>query len=199
MVQSSFFRALCAIAIGVMLIQYPDNTVTWLTVAIGVLFFLSGVISCLTYFNRRRKASDYAITDMQGRVIANGKPAFPIVGVGSLLLGLLLALTPTVFVTGLMYIIGVVLVLGAINQFMVLIASRRLGGVPVALWISPSLILVIGLYVMLKPMETASLPLVILGWCSLLYGITEIVNNLKINARRKELMKKNDSEARVRE
>lgn len=199
MVQSSFFRALCAIAIGVMLIQYPDNTVTWLTVAIGVLFFLSGVISCLTYFNRRRNASDYAITDMQGRVIANGKPAFPIVGVGSLLLGLLLAITPTVFITGLMYIIGIVLVLGAVNQFMVLIAARRLGGVPVALWISPSLILVIGLYVMLKPMETASLPLVILGWCSLLYGVTEIVNNLKINARRKELMKKTDSEAKARE
>ena len=31
--QSSFFRAICAIAVGILLIKYPDNTVTWITVA----------------------------------------------------------------------------------------------------------------------------------------------------------------------
>ena len=36
--QSSVFRAICAIAVGIMLIKYPDNTVTWITIAIGVLF-----------------------------------------------------------------------------------------------------------------------------------------------------------------
>lgn len=178
--QSSFFRAVCSLAIGVMLIRYPDNTVTWLTVAIGVLFFLSGAISCISYFVASRKSSGYTITDAEGRVIAGPKPAFPIVGLGSLILGLLLALTPAVFLTGLMYIIGAILILGAINQFVALIGARRFGGAPLVFWICPSLVFITGVYVMVKPMESASLPLLILGWCCLLYGVTEIVNTIKI-------------------
>lgn len=194
LIQSSFFRAVCSLVIGVMLIRYPDNTVTWLTVAIGVLFFLSGAISCISYFSQRRNTSDYTITDSEGRVVVNGRPAFPIVGLGSLILGLLLALTPSVFITGLMYIIGAILVLGAINQFMALIAARSLGRISFVFWICPSLVLLTGVFVMVKPMESASLPLLILGWCSLLYGVTEIVNTLKINSRRREMMKTAQSE-----
>lgn len=184
--QSSFFRALCSIVIGVMLIRYPDNTVTWLTVAIGVLFFLSGAISCVSYFVSRRNASGYTITDSDGKVIVGSRPTFPIVGLGSLILGLLLALTPTVFVTGLMYIIGAILILGAINQFMMLIGARRMARISFAFWICPSLVFLTGVFVMVKPMETASLPMLILGWCSLLYGVTEVINALKINACRRE-------------
>lgn len=188
--QSSFFRALCAIVVGVMLIRYPDNTVTWLTVAIGVVFFLSGVISCVAYFVARRNASveNHTVTDAEGCTVEGGsRPMFPIVGLGSLLLGLLLALMPTLFVKGLMYFIGAILILGAVNQFVVLIGARRMAKVSVAFWICPSLVFLTGIFVMVKPMQSASLPLLILGWCSLLYGVTEVVNTLKINALRRTL------------
>ena len=119
--QSSVFRAICAIAVGILLIKYPDNTVTWITVAIGVLFLLSGLISLIVYINARKNVSEYKIIDAEGRVVAGEKPTFPIVGVGSLILGFLLALTPNIFITALMYIIGGILILGAINQYMNLI------------------------------------------------------------------------------
>lgn len=191
-IQSSFFRALCAIVVGVMLIRYPDNTVTWLTVAIGVMFFLSGVISCVAYFVARRNTSDYTITDAEGRILVGSRPTFPIVGLGSLLLGLLLALTPTVFVKGLMYVIGAILILGAINQFVVLVGARRMARVSAAFWVCPSLVFLTGIFVMVKPMDSASLPMLILGWCCLLYGVTEVVNTLKINACRRALRKLNE-------
>lgn len=183
--QSSLFRAICAIVVGVMLIQNPDSTVTWLTVAIGVIFFLSGAISCVSYFVARRNAPQYDITDGDGNIVATSRPMFPIVGIGSLILGLLLALTPNVFVTGLMYVIGLMLVLGAIGQFMALAAARRVGLTTMLLWVCPSIVFLTGIYAMLKPMETASLPLLILGWCCLLYGVTEIINSVKIALRRK--------------
>ena len=107
--QSSVFRAISAIAIGCLLIKYPDNTVTWITVAIGILFLLSGLISLIVYVNARKNVSEFKILDTEGRVIAGEKPTFPIVGVGSLILGALLALTPNVFITALMYIIGGIL------------------------------------------------------------------------------------------
>ena len=184
--QSSIFRAICAIAIGIMLIKYPDNTVTWITVAIGVLFLLSGVISVVVYFNAAKHVSEYKIMDANGNIIAGEKPAFPLVGLGSIILGLLLALTPHIFIKALMYIIGAILILGAINQFMVLVKGRRYGKIGYGYYVFPSIILLTGLYVMIKPMEPASMAMLILGWCSLLYGVTEIVNSLKIHSNRRK-------------
>ena len=177
--QSSVFRAICAIAIGILLIKFPDNTVTWITVAIGILFLLSGIISLVVYMNARKKVTEYKITDAEGNVIAGETPTFPIVGVGSIILGFLLALTPTIFITALMYIIGGILILGAINQYMNLINARKYGKIGFGYWIFPSLILLTGLYVIIKPMAPASMAMLILGWCTLLYGVTEMINSLK--------------------
>ena len=180
--QSSVFRAISAIAIGCLLIKYPDNTVTWITVAIGILFLLSGLISLIVYVHARKNVSEFKIMDSEGHVIAGEKPTFPIVGVGSLILGAMLALTPNVFITALMYIIGGILILGAINQFMNLVNARRYGKVGFGYWVFPSVVLLIGLYVIIKPMVPASMAMLILGWCSLLYGVTELVNSLKFHA-----------------
>lgn len=180
--QSSVFRSISAIAIGCLLIKYPDNTVTWITVAIGILFLLSGLISLIVYVHARKNVSEFKIMDSEGHVIAGEKPTFPIVGVGSLILGAMLALTPNVFITALMYIIGAILILGAINQFMNLVNARKYGKVSFGFWVFPSVVLLIGLYVIIKPMVPASMAMLILGWCSLLYGVTELVNSLKFHA-----------------
>ena len=185
--QSSIFRAICAIAIGILLIKYPDNTVTWITVAIGILFLLSGLISLIVYVNARKHVSEYKITDAEGRVVAGEQPTFPIVGLGSLILGALLALTPNVFITALMYIIGGILILGAINQYMNLVNGRRYGKIGFGYWVFPSLILLTGLYVIIKPMTPVNVAMLILGWCSLLYGVTELVNSIKFHSNRRKL------------
>ena len=174
--QSTFFRALTAIAVGVLLVKYPDHTVTGITIAIGVLFFLSGIVSVLSYLNARRHEGEYKIFDAEGRQIAGHKPIFPVVGIGSMILGGILALMPATFVSALMYVIGGMLVLGAIGQFMAIIAARRYGRVAVTYWICPALILLVGLYVMAKPMQPFSMAMLILGWLMLFYGIVEAVN-----------------------
>ncbi len=178
--QSSLFRALCAIVVGVLLLKYPQDGVTWLTMAIGELFLISGIISLVAYYFARRNNSGYTITDQQGRVITGGQPAFPIVGIGSVLLGLVLVLAPTRFVDGLMYVLGAIMVLGAIQQLISLVIANRLGKIHFLFWIAPSLVLLTGILVIFYPMETAEVPLIVLGWCSLVYGVTEIINSLKI-------------------
>ncbi len=178
--QSLLFRAACAIITGILLINNPDNTVRWITILIGILFLLSGAISCATYINAK-KAVERSL-QKQGLTAWNTsiKPSFPIVGIGSVLLGLILALMPDTFITSLMYILGALLVLGAVSQFVTLAGARRVARVPVWFWIAPSVILLTGLFVIIKPMESAAMPLLIIGWCLLLYGITECVNALKI-------------------
>ena len=92
--QSSIFRAVCAIVIGVLLVKFPQDGVTWLTMAIGALFLLSGVIALIAYWHAKSHAGEYTITDQQGRVVSGGQPTFPIVGAGSVILGLVLTLSP---------------------------------------------------------------------------------------------------------
>ena len=187
--QSSVFRAICAIIIGALLIKFPDNTVMGITVAIGVLFLISGLISCVTYFWAKRNVSDYKIYDAEGNLVAGEKPTFPIVGIGSAILGLILSLSPKAFVSALMYIIGAILILGAINQYMSLIGGRRYGRVSLWYWIMPTLILLTGLYVMLKPMAPLNTAMLILGWCTLIYGVVELINALKFYRDKKSWIK----------
>lgn len=180
MLRISILRAVFSLAIGAMLVSRPDNTITWIIVAIGVLFLLSGVISCVSYYMSMRQFSATIVTDSEGRVVSGRRPMPPIVGVGSVVLGFLMAINPGLFVTGLMYVLGAMLVLGALNQYFALLAARRIASVPWALWVCPSLVLLTGVYVLVRPLETAALSLMVIGWCSLLYGVTEIVNSVKI-------------------
>lgn len=187
--QSSLFRALSALVIGCLLIKYPDNTVNWITIAIGVLFLLSGIMSLLTYWNALRHVGEYTIYDAQGRIVAGTKPVFPFVGIGSIILGLILVLMPSQFVTALTYIIGIVLVLGALNLLMALVTARVFARLSFVFWLLPSIVLVVGIYFMVKPLEPASMTMSALGWLSLLYGVTEMVNALKLYRCRREFEK----------
>lgn len=187
--QSSIFRALCAIIVGVLILKFPQDGVKWLTMAVGELFLVSGIIAMIAYWYARKNATDYTITDAQGQIIAESQPTFPIVGLGSIILGLVLIIFPEKFVNGLMYVLGAIMILGGIQQLINLIMVRRLGRIPFFFWVCPCIIIFTGLFVILKPMETVELPLIILGWCSLLYGVTEIINSLKIWRIRKALAK----------
>lgn len=187
LLQSSIFRALCSIAIGILLLKYPDNSVTWLTMAIGILFLLSGIIALISYWNARRHAGEYTITDAEGNIISGSQPAFPLVGIGSVILGLTLVLSPDMFVQWLMYILGAMLMLGSINQLIVLVVARRYGSIGAFFWIAPILIFIAGIVIFVKPMKSAELPMIILGWCMLLYGVTETINSLMVYSLRRKM------------
>lgn len=188
-IQSSIFRAACSVVIGALLIKYPDVTATWIVIAIGALFLLSGVISCAVYLSAKRKTGGTTVIDSNGNVIAGGTPPFPIVGVGSAILGLLLALRPTFVIDIMAYILGAILILGAVNQMVCLISAGKVKRIPLFFWISPVLILIIGVIAVVQPMWIAAAPLVIIGWSLLLYGVTEVINVLKISSDRRRFEK----------
>lgn len=177
-----------------MLIKNPDSTVKGITIAIGLLFLVSGVISCVAYFNARLHSAENEAYDVDGKLLVGGKPMFPVVGLGSVILGFVLALMPGAFVTSLMYVLGGILLLGSLNQFLVLIQTRKYAVLPLWFWVCPTLILLTGLFVMVKPMETAGLPLLIIGWCLLFYGVTECLNAFKIHQCKKRMLRKGGNE-----
>ena len=183
-IHSSIFRAVCAIIVGVLLIQYREQTVTWITNAIGVLFFLSGVISLASYWAAKRNAEKMQgqiLSDSNGKPIMGMLPKFPLVSVGSLILGLLLALMPQVFIAWLMFILAFILILGAQTQFVNLASAAKMGRVGILFWLFPSALLLLGLLAIIKPSAIASAPLFIIGWGMLIYGVVELLNAFKVS------------------
>lgn len=166
-IQSSYFRAFCALVIGTLILLRPDSTVKGITIGIGVLFLVSGVISCIAYWNDRQHLVE------EKSALA---PTIPVVGIGSTVFGLLLALVPGWFDKGLMYVLGAIVILGAINQFMALIQARKFLDLGLGYWLAPTILLITGIFIIVKPMASASIPLIILGICLIVYGISEIIN-----------------------
>ena len=198
-IHSSIFRAVCAIIVGVLLIQYREQTVTWITIAIGVLFFLSGVISLASYWAAKRNAEKMQgqlLSDSNGKPIMGMIPKFPLVSVGSLILGLLLALMPQVFIAWLMFILAFILILGALTQFANLASAAKMGRVGILFWLFPSALLLLGLLAIIKPSAIASAPLFIIGWGMLIYGVVELLNAFKVS-NNKRIWLKNQQQNRA--
>ena len=99
------FRASCAIAIGVLLIEYREEIVRWIVITIGVLFFLAGIIALVGYYTASAAAqqvSDEAEMSTSGT--SNTLQLTPFVAGGSIILGAVLALLPDTFITTLVFI-----------------------------------------------------------------------------------------------
>ena len=186
LIKTSFFRAITAVIVGVLLIMYREETITWLTIGIGILFFLSGLITCIIYFVTRNTESSEMNLD-SAKSTPTFTPSFPLVGMGSLLLGLILALMPNSFVNWMVYILGALLILGAIGQYVLLASIVKLVRINIFFWIMSSVILLIGVVFIIKPMWIASAPLLILGWSMILYGVVECIDTIKIMKTRRQV------------
>ena len=175
--QISAIRAIIVLVTGFLLVKYREETMTWMTITVGILFLLSGLVSCIAYyFEKEKVAKNTAKAEQQeGQQEEENlkSPSFPIAGVGSIALGIILAVMPNTFITWVVYILAALLILGAVNQFMNLARSRQYARVPVYMWLFPTIILAVAILLISKPIETAQLPLLVLGWAFMYYGVLE--------------------------
>ena len=173
---------------------------TWITIAIGILFFISGILSIAEYVSTKKLSDKPEVYDSEGKLVSGGpKPHFPILGVASLLLGVILALMTNMFITSLTYIISGVLIIGAIGQFIFLANTSKYASVGFYYWIMPSVILIVGIIAIVYPTAIATAPLFVIGWCMLLYGVVECINALKAINCRKQFYRKENTELKNNE
>lgn len=193
----SAIRAIIVLVTGFLLVRYREETMTWMTITVGILFLLSGLVSCIAYyFEKEKVAKKTAKAEQQeGQQEEENlkSPSFPIAGVGSIALGIILAVMPNTFITWVVYILAALLILGAVNQFMNLARSRQYARVPVYMWIFPTVILAIAILLISKPIETAQLPLLVLGWAFMYYGVLEFILIIRMYLVRKSYEKAEDA------
>ena len=98
-IRYSVFRALCAIAVGALLVKYREDMVEWMTIAIGVLFFLSGLTAMIASMAKKKVvADDDEVVPVPVNVNVEQEPTEragwgwgSFVGLGCMILGLVLA------------------------------------------------------------------------------------------------------------
>ncbi len=174
----SIVRCVCAVLVGVLLVAWSDAAPKYLVMAVGALFLLPGIFTVVTYL-------------LKGRNI--GMP-FPLMSIGSGLLGLWLMIMPDFFISILMYVLGAVLVFAGISQVVNLVSARGWTQVPAGYYIVPILLLAAGLVVLVNPFAAAAIPFMIVGVSCIVYGVSALVNQIRF---RKEETKPVIEEAEI--
>ena len=83
-IQWTLIRSVFAIVLGIVTVKWPDQVLGYIVSIIGIMFIATGIVALLNYFSRRKKA------------ISKSFSYIPVESIGSILLGLCLALMPTV-------------------------------------------------------------------------------------------------------
>lgn len=163
-------RGVLAIILGVVLVMWPEAAIIYMIMVIGACFLLPGIYSIVGYFLRNKENE---VTS----------PMFPLDGLGSLLLGAWLLIMPHFFVNILMYLLGAVLVLAGIQQIATLIRACKWSIVPYGFYVLPSLILLVGILILVYPMDVMANTLTVFGVATLFYGVNELINWYKFRKR----------------
>ena len=164
-VNSLLLRSIFAFMFGAILILWSSDALRFLVISIGILFIILGFIPLVLYFFSDRKT----YPDI----------SFPHVGLCCLIFGLMLVIAPTLFVNVLMYLLGIILVLGGIEQIFSLFVARKWAKVSVAFYLMPVLILIAGILILCNPFQTAENIFILAGITSLIYGIAVLINWIK--------------------
>lgn len=153
--------SLCALAVGILLVVWPDMAINYLVITVGVLFLIPGLAGVFSYFLSMRKRQ-------------RTKAMFPVAALGSALLGIWLIVMPMFFVTILMYVLGVLLLLGGVSQIAGFAAASNYSRVPAGMYVFPILVMIAGVVVLFNPFEAAAVPFVVLGVSFIVYSLIDI-------------------------
>ncbi|MBR3896335.1 MAG: DUF308 domain-containing protein [Bacteroidaceae bacterium] len=171
----ALMRGITALLIGGLLVFWSQSAVLYLIMVIGCLFLIPGLFSLLTYY---RKVSPEGTRRF-------GWPQ--VLGVGSILFGLCLIVSPEFFEMSLMYALGIILSYAGLSEIIQLVAARQWVRVPGAFYVTPVLVMLTGIFILFNPIETANIPFIILGIGCIVYGISDMVNIVKFRRRNSEV------------
>lgn len=188
---SYIFRSMCSLLVGLLLLFNAEQMPVLIVRLIGILFLLPGVFGVMVYlygqFNRR----------------AIVRPAFPLMSIGSILFGAYLELYPDSFVTYLVFLLGLLLLLAGVNQFLSMISNRKVSPFSLLLMLLPLVLMGIGGYCVTHSSEAAGTLFKILGGTCIYYGLSDMFLTLRTKhyARifEREQKKAEEAERRARE
>lgn len=143
---------------------------------VGVAFFVSGVINVFIMINHSSKKKGNSFSRIAGWLS----------GIGGVLLGLAMFFYPPLFTTVLVYLFGILLVLGGIVQICIMAWGYKDASISGWLYIVPVILIVAGVIMICSDSlrVNASLMVIITGVGMILYGLNSFFGMIAVaNAR----------------
>lgn len=161
-VNYSLMRSLFAFMVGLVLVWRPDIAAKYIVIVIGLGFFIPGFINIVNCWLKRKKTTTTC--------------RFPIEGMGSTLFGLWLIIMPDFFADVLLFLLGLTLVIGGVQQIASLTVAKSWIPIPPLFYFFPVIILVIGIIALFNPTGVRNTAFMIMGVAGMAYGIVEFIN-----------------------
>jgi len=171
----AMLRGIAALLIGILLVFWSQNAVTYLIMAVGCLFLIPGLLSLLAYFRQTSPEGNRSFGWSQ------------VLGIGSILFGLCLIVSPVFFEKSLMYALGIILSYAGLSEIIQLTVARQWTRVPAGFYVTPVLVMLVGIFILFNPIESANVPFIILGIGCMVYGLSDMVNVIKFRRRNSEV------------
>lgn len=171
----AMLRGIAALLIGILLVFWSQNAVTYLIMAVGCLFLIPGLLSLLAYFRQTSPEGNRSFGWSQ------------VLGIGSILFGLCLIVSPVFFEKSLMYALGIILSYAGLSEIIQLTVARQWTRVPAGFYVTPVLVMLVGIFILFNPIESANVPFIILGVGCMVYGLSDMVNVIKFRRRNSEV------------
>ena len=171
----AMIRGIAALLIGILLVFWSQNAVTYLIMAVGCLFLIPGLLSLLAYFRQTSPEGNRSFGWSQ------------VLGIGSILFGLCLIVSPVFFEKSLMYALGIILSYAGLSEIIQLTVARQWTRVPVGFYVTPVLVMLVGIFILFNPIESANVPFIILGIGCMVYGLSDMVNVIKFRRRNSDV------------
>jgi uncharacterized membrane protein HdeD (DUF308 family) len=163
------------ILLGLLFIMWPRESVTYLIITTGIFFILAGVCSFPAWRLQREKGAGLFYPSLTWVVAA-----------ASTLLGIWLVVSPDFFITLLGRVLGAVLIIAGIQQFVSLFFAKKWYVVAAGYYVLPALILIAGIIILVYPTGAIANTFVLLGCVSLFYGINELISWYKFRPKKAE-------------
>ncbi len=158
--KNQLYFGLIAIVLGILFVLQYDKIVDALILIIGVASIVAGIVLFISFFVRTKG-------------VANKWKQLPVTAPLALLLGILLVVNPALWKEVFYIILGIVLILIAILQFVSLNKINKSGTpVPWGYLVFPLLILVVGIVMFFN--QNADWLVWVFGVCCIVYGISEL-------------------------
>ena len=165
--QNPLIRIIASIAVGLLLILYPNAALPTILLIIGILIGLPSLYALLIYLLSEDR----------------NKLPFPVLSLVMLLFGCTLMLFPSWYIGITVYVLGGALVLIGVYQILYLLTLKK-NLRSKAGWLSyllPAIVLLIGIEILVNPFSATERVMVsTFGAATLLYGITDLIYYIRL-------------------
>ena len=166
-IRTKLSRAVCLLAVGMLLVWFSDRAPVWLVQGVGALLILPGLVSLLSLLRGERTRLERLL--------------YPVVGVVTIVFGLLLILWPSFFVSASMYVLAVLLVILGLHQVYSRWNMQKMGiDISGATFLMPAIAMATGIFVLLYRDLAAAIPFIVLGAAYIMYSLLELWSAVSI-------------------